>query len=152
MPGAADQPPPGRNNVQLRALDEVWDYVVGFLDDEIGHFLPGAVDRYPQSFRWHLLADSQSGQELRGAHRLRSQFVRANIVGSERYVQSLPGTDRYRIAPGNTGYTNLAIAGDWTDTGFNAGCVEAATMSGMLAANAVIGSDDTDRIVGHRDP
>jgi uncharacterized protein with NAD-binding domain and iron-sulfur cluster len=65
------------------------------------------------------------------------QYWRANVDPSDLYVQSLPGTDKYRIRPGDTGYDNLVIAGDWTDCGFNAGCVEAATRSGRLAATAV---------------
>jgi hypothetical protein len=40
------------------------------------------------------------------------------------------------------------LAGDWTDSGFNAGCVEAATMSGLLAALAITGSDDTTEVIG----
>jgi uncharacterized protein with NAD-binding domain and iron-sulfur cluster len=34
----------------------------------------------------------------------------------------------------------MVLAGDWTKTALNAGCVEAATMSGLMAARAVIGS------------
>ena len=40
--------------------------------------------------------------------------------------------------PGRTGFANLAIAGDWTACGFDAGCLEAATRSGVLAARAVL--------------
>jgi hypothetical protein len=34
---------------------------------------------------------------------------------------------------------NLYLAGDWTATGINGGCVEAATMSGMVVAAALGG-------------
>ena len=44
-----------------------------------------------------------------------------------------------RLKPGSTGFDNLVVAGDWTDSGMNAGCVEAATRSGQLAAEAVHG-------------
>jgi len=64
--------------------------------------------------------------------------VRANLDPSDRYVQSLPGTGRYRLPPGDTGFGNLAVAGDWTACGFDAGCLEAATRSGVLAARAVL--------------
>ena len=67
------------------------------------------------------------------------QYWRANIDPSDLYVQSLPGTDGYRMRPDATGFDNLVIAGDWTDCGLNAGCIEAATMSGRLAAAAVAG-------------
>jgi hypothetical protein len=40
------------------------------------------------------------------------------------------------------------LAGDWTDDGLNAGCIEAATISGFQAANAVIGRSRTYRIAG----
>ena len=65
---------------------------------------------------------------------------------------SLPGSGRHRIKPGETGFDNLVIAGDWTDCGLNAGCVEAAVMSGRLAAHAVSGSPSLEDIVGYRRP
>lgn len=33
------------------------------------------------------------------------------------------------------GYDNLTLVGDWTDTGQNVGCVEAAVISGIAAAS-----------------
>jgi len=43
---------------------------------------------------------------------------------------------------GGSGVQNLILAGDWVDNGFlNAGCIEAATMSGMQAARAISGYD-----------
>ena len=36
-----------------------------------------------------------------------------------------------------SGYDNLVLAGDWTDNGLNAGCIEAATLGGLQAANAI---------------
>jgi uncharacterized protein with NAD-binding domain and iron-sulfur cluster len=68
-------------------------------------------------------------------------FFRANVEPSERYVLSRKGTSRYRLAPGGSGFENLYLAGDWTDSGFNAGCVEAAVISGLLAARAITGWD-----------
>ena len=66
-----------------------------------------------------------------------AQYWRANTDPSDRYVQSLPGTDQYRLTPAKTGFDNLVVAGDWTDNGLNAGCVEGATRSGQMAAEAV---------------
>ena len=94
---------------------------------------PGA--RGADGFRWELLRDDEG---RRGPDRLRGQYVRANLDPSDRYVQAVPGTGRYRLAPGRTGFANLAIAGDWTACGFDAGCLEAATRSGVLAARAVL--------------
>ena len=75
----------------------------------------------------------------RGAAALATQHWSVNIDPSDRYVQSLPGTDRYRLRPDESGYDNLVLAGDWTDSGINAGCIEAAVMSGLQAANALLG-------------
>ena len=79
---------------------------------------------------------------------LSSQYLRVNQVGSERYVQTLPGTSAARISPLEKQFDNLTIAGDWTNNGLNAGCVEAAVMSGKLAANALSGSPSLESIVG----
>ena len=52
-------------------------------------------------------------------------------------MQSVPGSDKYRLRSDESGYDNLVLAGDWTDCGINAGCIEAAVMSGLQAANAL---------------
>ena len=69
--------------------------------------------------------------------RFDTQHWIANVDPSERYILSLPGTGRYRISPLDNTYDNLTIAGDWTSCGFDVGCVEAAIMSGRLAAHAI---------------
>jgi uncharacterized protein with NAD-binding domain and iron-sulfur cluster len=46
----------------------------------------------------------------------------------------------------------LTIAGDWTDCGLNAGCVEGAVMSGRLAAHAIAQSPALTDIVGYDHP
>ena len=51
-----------------------------------------------------------------------------------------------------TGYGNLYVAGHWIDCDFNAGCVEAATMAGLLAASAISGFPRPEDIVGVRYP
>jgi hypothetical protein len=40
-----------------------------------------------------------------------SQYVRANIDPSERYVLSVPGTVHLRLESGNSGFANLFLAG-----------------------------------------
>jgi uncharacterized protein with NAD-binding domain and iron-sulfur cluster len=82
-------------------------------------------------------------------------YVRGNFQPSDRYVLSVPGSVRYRLDPGDTGYQNLVIAGDWTRCVINAGCVEAATISGMLAAEAILqrlGSELPVPIIGRPSP
>lgn len=110
-----------------------------FLDEEVGALWPHAVDAEGR-FRWELLA---ADSDLEGSGRFGSQYWRANVDPSDRYVQSLPGTNRYRLSPGDTGFSNLVVAGDWTDSGLNAGCIEAATRSGILAAAAVASRAET---------
>lgn len=66
-------------------------------------------------------------------------YRRVNMYGSERYVLSVANSVYYRLAPGESGFSNLFLAGDWTRCGLNAGCVEAATISGIAAASAITG-------------
>jgi len=67
-------------------------------------------------------------------------------------VLSLPGTGRLRLRADESGYDNLVLAGDWLDTGLNAGCIESAVMSGIQAANAVNGAALLDRVTGYHLP
>ncbi|MDE2623754.1 MAG: NAD(P)-binding protein [Betaproteobacteria bacterium] len=67
------------------------------------------------------------------------QFWRANVDPSERYVLSVKGSTQFRIKASDTGYGNMFCAGDWTRSGLNYGCVEAATMSGMEVSRAICG-------------
>jgi uncharacterized protein with NAD-binding domain and iron-sulfur cluster len=94
-------------------------------------------------FRWDKLY-APSGAT--GPARLNDQYWRANISPSDRYVLSLPGTLQYRMRqdpadPNGSGYANLYLTGDWTRTDdVNAGCIEAAAMSGIAAAKALSGA------------
>jgi hypothetical protein len=80
--------------------------------------------------------------------RLVSWYYRANTDPSDRYVTSRPGSGRYRLRADGSGFDNLFLAGDWIDSGLNAGCIEAATLSGLQAANAVEGRTLTEGTVG----
>jgi uncharacterized protein with NAD-binding domain and iron-sulfur cluster len=136
LPGSTELPkvwPPGLPEEKEKevAANSEW-----FLGEPLALWLPEAVDKYPPEFREELLC---------------GRYVRANVAPSERYVQSLPGTEIYRLQPGESGYGNLVLAGDWTWSGLNAGCVEAATMSGLLAARAIMGSGP-EGIVGYDHP
>ena len=114
-----------------------------YIDRNLGLFFPNAVDR--TGFAWHLLSGA-NGE--RGPAALATQHVSVNIDPSDRYVQSVPGSDQYRLRPDESGYDNLVLAGDWTDCGMNAGCIEAAVMSGLEAANALLGRGRYHRIRG----
>jgi hypothetical protein len=111
--------------------------VQGFVDDrliaKLGQLWPGAA-RADGSLDPAWVVDS---------------YTRSNIDPTELYVMSAAGSSASRIKANETGFSNLVIAGDWIDNGFNAGCVEAAVMSGLQAANAVLGKSDlNDGVIG----
>jgi uncharacterized protein with NAD-binding domain and iron-sulfur cluster len=95
---------------------------------------PGAID--PSPFNWTLLYDHA---ETDGDARVSSQYWRANVFGSERYVLTPPGSIEHRMRPSEAKATNLALAGDWTRNGICGGSVEAAVTSGKLAAQHLSG-------------
>ncbi len=144
-------PLPAADDAHLkdRETEKVFANAVQFLNRDVGHMWPDAVDGNG-SFRWELLhAPEGSGD---GEARMRSQFWIANTNPSDRYVLCLPGTPRYRISPLDRTYDNLTITGDWTNCGFNFGCVEAAVMSGRLAAHACSNSPPLEDIFGYDHP
>ena len=142
--GVLDAPPIVESAPAAKWKAEVRRRAVDFIDHDLGGLLPGAVGA--NGFRWDLLCGSGGGGD---SDLLDSQYWRANIDPSDRYVQSLPGTDRYRLRSDESGYDNLFLAGDWTDSGLNAGCLEAAVLSGLQAANAVRGRSRDHRISGY---
>lgn len=132
------------SEMATRAGEQVADDVRDFVGRRIGPLLAGMVDATGET-RWDLLC---GGGDAVGESRLDSQYWRANVDPSDRYVQSLPGTDHLRLRSDDSGFTNMVLAGDWTDNGLNAGCIEAAVLSGLKAANAVIGQDVTTGVIG----
>ena len=144
--GSLDAPWPTTDDFShytSRYTEQVHSAAVRFLDHHAGLYFPNAVTE--AGFAWPLLC-GVNGQ--RGADALTTQHVSVNIDPSDRYVQSLPGSDKYRLRPDESGYDNLVLAGDWTDSGMNAGCIEAAVMSGLEAANALLGRHRYHRIRG----
>jgi uncharacterized protein with NAD-binding domain and iron-sulfur cluster len=124
---------------------------IDFLNREVAHLWPAAVR--DGEFRWELLVDPNGSIGDRpGVARFDTQFWTANVNPSDRYALSLPGSSAYRISPLDRTYDNLTIAGDWTNCGFNAGCVEAAVISGRLAAHALSQSPPLADIVGFDHP
>lgn len=82
-----------------------------------------------------------------------TEHFQANFKGSDRYTLSLPGSIEHRISPLDPSVLNMAIAGDWTASGLDAGCVESAVMSGMLAAFAITNDQPALKsIVGYDHP
>lgn len=69
---------------------------------------------------------------------LRSAYYRFNVDPSELYVQNPPGSIGDRLAPGESGFANVFLAGDWTRTWFSGGSAEIAMLSGKQAAEAIV--------------
>ncbi len=139
---------PGAPNAQRERARE---NALRFLAEDVGHLWPKAR-RASGGFAWELLAAPPGGTRAHGPARFASQYWRANVNPTERYTLSLPGTARHRISPLDPTYDNLTVCGDWTDCGFNSGCVEAAVMSGRLAAHALSRSPSLADIVGFDHP
>lgn len=116
---------------------------VDLLRSRIAHFWPRSV--VGGDFRWQLLSGPDGAT---GDARLDDQYRVAAVDPSDRYVQSLPGSARFRIAADESGYANVHLAGDWTACGLEAGCIEAASMSGLQAANSVLGRPLMDGVAG----
>jgi len=148
----------------LRRTEEVRDNAIAFLRGAGSILWPQAYDA-TGAFRWELLADPSAseaaaeppgdvnlGEVNPGERRFLSQYWRANVNPSDRYVLALPGSLKHRISPLDPTYDNLTIAGDWTDCGFNEGCTEAAVISGRLAAHALSSSPSLAEIDGYDHP
>jgi uncharacterized protein with NAD-binding domain and iron-sulfur cluster len=119
--------------------------------DYLKRHLPTLWPTIRQRPIWDLLVSPNGAH---GAARFDDQYYRVNIEGTERYVQSVPGSLRYRLRSDDSGFENMVLAGDWTRNGMNSGCVEAAVMSGLQAARALTRRDPQRapiRIYGERD-
>ena len=127
-PDPEDDPDfPARENARL------WADVPDALRDW-GALLPGLVR--DGEIAWDRIADPLDRQ---GPERLGALHVVANCEPHARCTVALPGSTAARLAPGDTGFAGLAIAGDWTANGIHMACVEGAVVSGILAARAVSG-------------
>jgi uncharacterized protein with NAD-binding domain and iron-sulfur cluster len=147
----AGTPEVNDDDYEAMRSEQVRKNAISFLNNEIGQLWPRAV-RYPGKFRWELLLDSNGTDAGEEESRFGSQFWTANVNPSDRYVLSLPGTQKYRISPLDNTYDNMTIAGDWTACGLDTGCVESAIISGRLAAHAISGRPVLGEIVGYDHP
>lgn len=125
-----------------KAKEAVRAAAVRFLDDHGPDLWPGTAA--PEGgFRWDLLTAPDG---LVGSDRFLAQHWQANTDPSDRYVQATPGSSRYRLRADEAGFERLVLAGDWIDNGMNAGCIEAAVVSGIEAANVVAGAPITEGV------
>jgi len=133
-----------------RQREAVRANAIRFITNDLRHLWPRVVDGRGEP-RWDLLVDAANATPPT-AERLASQYWMANVNPSDRYTLSLPGTSAHRISPLDPTYDNLTVCGDWTDCGFNSGCVEAAVMSGRLAAHAISRRPALEDIAGWDHP
>jgi uncharacterized protein with NAD-binding domain and iron-sulfur cluster len=144
--------PPGRADYPEQRQAAVKAHALTFLRDSASLLWPSAYDENG-TFRWDMLRDASGDPEIgSGEVRLDSQYWTANVNPSDRYVLAVPGSAKFRISPLDMSYANMTITGDWTACGLNEGCVEAAVMSGRLAANALAGVPLLEDIVGYDHP
>jgi len=164
LPGERVTDPGYRDDRDLphRRREEVRRNAVRFLDRDVRHLWPRAMrdasgdGGRDGGFRWELLVDADGephpADRPASEARLATQYWTANVNPSDRYVLCPPGSPKHRISPLDNTYDNLTVAGDWTYCGFNEGCVEAAVMSGRLAAHALSGRPRLEDIVGYDHP
>jgi len=143
-PFFADPEFPARELAKVRAA------TVRFLEKHACQLWPKGCDAQGKLV-WDQLVDPL---DRVGEARVDAQYLRANIDPNERYTLSVKGSTKYRLHPDDSGFNNLFLAGDWTDNGLNAGCVEAAVMSGMQVSRAIasypekiVAEDDTLEIL-----
>ncbi|GAC1039119.1 hypothetical protein thsps117_38770 [Pseudomonas sp. No.117] len=131
-------PPVGHrdNYPQVQAARVRTDFLA-FMNGTLRYYWPEALD--DQGYRWDYLA---APAEVQGPARFDHQYWRANVDPSERYVQSVAGSSRHRLPTDGTLCRNLYLTGDWINNGFNMGCVESATLSGLQTARAILGHDE----------
>lgn len=137
-------PPFSDHAFPARMAAEVKLGAIHQLKHEIYALWPAIATR--QDFDWRRLVDMSGGV---GEKRFDSQYWRANVDPSERYVLSVVNSTKFRLHAHNSGFSNLYLAGDWIRTGINAGCVEAAVMAGMQASRALSGYPE--KIAGEKD-
>jgi uncharacterized protein with NAD-binding domain and iron-sulfur cluster len=130
---------PARERAKVQAHAQDW------VQQHLGRLWPDLIGKDGQP-RWDRM---QSVTPRTGEACFDAQYFRANIDPSERYVLSVPGSTPYRLRSDQSGFDNLFLAGDWTYNGINAGCVEAAVMSGMRAAAGL--ANEKLEIVGESD-
>lgn len=138
-------PPKSDTDTPERETKVVKDLAVEWLSKNTGFIWPKTVSANG-GFDWNILTDPGNAT---GESRLDSQFWRANIDPTERYVLTVPKSTKHRMRTDNTQFHNLIITGDWTWNPMNVGCVEGTVMSGMMAANVMLGLPIDKDIVGY---
>jgi uncharacterized protein with NAD-binding domain and iron-sulfur cluster len=138
LPGNFASRPRHDISVPAEARCLVRSAAISWLRKNGKYLWPNAIHgRDNDSFDWNVLYDPQC---RRGEQRIDFQYLRANVDPTALYVLSVAGSTKYRLRAHETGCRNLFVAGDWTYTPYNAGCMEAAAISGVNAAHALAGT------------
>jgi uncharacterized protein with NAD-binding domain and iron-sulfur cluster len=124
--------PPKQVGVQEEADRQAHRLAVHWLESKSSLVWPCASAS--GGFDWNVLFDPL-GRE--GRHRIHYQVVKAHVDPSACCAGSPAGSTQWRLPADGSGFHHLYLAGAWTDSGFNAECIEAAVMSGKQAARAI---------------
>ncbi len=118
----------------------VKDYARKFLDGPLLPIFPAATDpANPGHFNDAVLVKCIDDPKQTNFD---TQFFRVNIDPSELYVLSLPGSAAHRLSSHDSDFANVYLAGDWTLTDLNIGCIEATVISARMASRAICGKPD----------
>ena len=132
-----------------KAYSSVRGFAVSMMNQGLSHVWSKAQASSPEGgFDWGLLIDN-SANPPSGESRIDSQFIRGNVLPTERYVLSVPGSGKFRLQSNDPNrFPNLYLCGDWMWCGMNSGCMEAATMAGMLCSNFATQYPERKDIIG----
>ena len=122
---------------------KVLEFARQFLDGAaLDIFTKSADPITPGKFNDDFLVNCVQDTGIPAQTNFESQFFRCNIDPTELYVLSLPGSAKKRLLSHDSDFDNLFLAGDWTFTDLNIGCIEAAVISAKMASRAMSGKPD----------
>ncbi len=118
--------------------DVVTQNTLNFLQNDIGGIWPGATaPSDPNAIDWAKLVDLHGNPT--GPARMNFQYLRANCGPLQRYTVAQAGTAKHRLPSDNSQFSNMMLAGDWTQNHYLIGSVEGAIMSGLQASRKICG-------------
>lgn len=140
MPASRIPPPETDHGYPARQDAIALENAKRFLTENTGALWPKAATlEKPMSVNWDNLIDLEGRT---GSDRLEGQYVRANSGPLQRYTTARANTAQHRLAPWDSQFSNMVLAGDWTDNHFLVGSIEGAIMSGYQASRALSGSPE----------
>lgn len=126
-------PPRSDHGYAQRQNERQKQITIDWLNTNVPPLWPKAATPTGQ-INWELLYDPQ---DRVGEERMDAQYWRAPYSPSERYVLSVPSSNQTRLRAEQSGFSNVMLTGDWTKTALSVGCLEAATMAGIMTARAI---------------